>query len=252
MYIKQPPPQIDEQFRNQSEWTKPLREYILKQLNIPTNANILEIGCGTGVVLDDFYQHGYTNLVGLDINPDYLHFAKHNKVVMHLVNGDAFRLPFSNAVFDVCFFHYFLIWVSPLNLILKEALRVMKQNGVVIALAEPDYKARIDFPDELQKIGEIQNLALAQSGADLAMGRKLKALFATSGLKNIKGGIFGQEWSTELPLEEFNFEWNYLEIDLFPYLNQSDIDQLKRLDYQARQENQRLLYIPTFWAIGWT
>lgn len=252
MYNKQTLPQIDEQFRNQSEWTKPLREYILKQLNIPANANILEIGCGTGVVLADLHLHGYLNLTGVDINPDYLHFAKQNKVGIQLVNGDAFNLPFCNEVFDVCFFHYFLLWVTPLNHIFQEALRVMKEKSVVVAFAEPDYKARIDYPDELQKIGEIQNHALAQSGADLAMGRKLKELFANSGLKNVKGGIFGHEWSSLSSLAEFKFEWNYLEYDLFPYLTQGEIDQLKRVDYQARHENRRLLFIPTFWAIGWT
>lgn len=252
MHNRQTLLQIDQQFRNQSEWTKPLREYILTQLNIPTNANILEIGCGTGAVLDDFYRHGFRNLVGLDINPDYLHFVKQNKGEMQLVNGDAFKLPFCNAVFDVCFFHYFLLWVSPLNLVLQEARRVMKDDGVVIALAEPDYMARIDYPDELQIIGEIQNLALAQAGADLAMGRRLKELLINCGLKNVTGGIFGQEWSSQPSLEEFRFEWNYLEIDLHPYLAQGEIERLKRLDYQARHENRRLLFIPTFWAIGWT
>jgi len=243
--------QINQQFLFQAYWTKPLRDYLLKKINLTVESRILEIGCGTGVILEDFYQHGYRNLVGLDINFGYLRFARPKKWIVDLVNGDGFNLPYPQGTFNACLFHYFLLWVSPVDLIIKEAIRVLKDNGVIIALAEPDYLARIDYPPETQKISQIQNHALARSGADLTAGRKLKELFASNGLKNIMGGIFGQEWSNQFSEEQFNFEWNYLQDDLFPYLSVEEITKLKENDYQAHVENKRILFIPTFWAVGW-
>lgn len=251
MRTKQTLSQIDQQFLIQAYWTKSLRDYVLKKINLSCQSRILEIGCGTGVILEDFYQRGYENIVGLDINLDYLCFTQQKNLPIDLVNGDGFHLPYPHGIFEVCLFHYFLLWASPVDLIIKEAIRVLKNNGVVIALAEPDYRARIDYPPETQKISQIQNHALEQSGADLTAGRKLKELFASNGLKNITGGIFGQEWSGHFSLEQFNFEWNYLQDDLSPYLSSDEILRLKQIDYQAHIENRRLLFIPTFWAIGW-
>ncbi len=252
MFNKQRASQIDQQFRFQAEWTAPLRDYILKQANFPTETRILEIGCGTGAILQDLFLKGYSNLYGVDINLEGIRFATQSNIQASYINANGFFLPFPPNSFDVCVFHYFLLWISPLEPLLKEVIRVIRKNGVIMAMAEPDYMARIDYPDELQKISQIQNLALARSGADIAIGRKLKEAFSISGMKNIHGGIIGQEWTDRFSQAEFEFEWNYLEQDLSPFIPYSEVQELRELDYQARIAQRRILYIPTCWAIGWT
>jgi len=81
---------------------------------------------------------------------------------------------------------------------LKEMKRVTKPGKYVIAFAEPDYLARIDYPEVFQKIGEVQNRSLAFQGADLSLGRRIKELFLEAGLMNINGGSLAASWGNPL------------------------------------------------------
>ncbi|MGB9669152.1 MAG: class I SAM-dependent methyltransferase [Anaerolineales bacterium] len=242
--------QINQQFQAQSEWTALIRNYLFQEYKISSESLILEIGCGTGVILHDLTMRGYPHLLGVDINYPYLTYAKNYHHLKNLVHGDGFNLPLTSHSVDVCVFHYLLLWISPLDKLIQEALRVVKKDGYIMALAEPDYEARIDYPPALERLGKIQNEALIKAGVDLSVGRKLKGLFSSNGLREVKGGIIGQEWSEAQSLAEFDFEWKYLESDLSPYLSVDEIKKLKETDYQSRMANKRILFIPTFWAVG--
>ena len=66
--------------------------------------------------------------------------------------------------------------------------RVTKSSGYVLALAEPDYTARIDQPDELVALGKWQNELLQRQGADIGLGVRLAGLFFRAGIKIIETG----------------------------------------------------------------
>ena len=40
------------------------------------NANILEIGCNAGYMLEVFENHGYSNIIGIDLSPDDVEYAR--------------------------------------------------------------------------------------------------------------------------------------------------------------------------------
>jgi len=72
--------------------------------------------------------------------------------------------------------------------------RVVKPGGWVVALAEPDYGGRIDYPDQLSALGWKQASALSAQGADTNAGRKLAGWLAETGLKGIQTGLLGGQW----------------------------------------------------------
>ena len=89
--------------------------------------------------------------------------------------GDAHQLPLADGCFDVCLCHFLLLWVTDPIQVLQEMYRVTRSGGVVMALAEPDYGSRIDYPQELSLLGKWQMDSLEQQGADPFIGRKLRA-----------------------------------------------------------------------------
>jgi ubiquinone/menaquinone biosynthesis C-methylase UbiE len=251
MSRKKPISELHSQYVVQSLWTEPTRNYLLSLAGAQSKSRILEVGCGTGVILQDVRKKYTLTSFGIDIDFSCLLFAQNEQCFDRLALADVQHLPFPDQSFDITFCHYFLLWVHDKNRTLQEMIRVTRLGGAVIAFAEPDHRARIDYPANLEEIGRLQNLSLINQGADITAGRKLAQLFNTNGLSNVIVGIYGNEFRGENVLEAHNFEWNYLKDDLSIWLDAEQISNLIELDRQARINYQRILYIPTFWAIGW-
>lgn len=243
--------ELHSQYVFQSLWTAPIRNYLLSMAGAQSNSRILEVGCGTGVILEEIQGKYNLTCFGIDLDFSSLLFAKNKQCNDCLTVADAHHLPFPNQSFDITFCHYFLLWVRDKNRALQEMIRVTRSGGAIIAFAEPDHRARIDYPANLEEIGRLQNLSLINQGADIASGRKVAQLFNANGLTNVTVGIYGNEFNGKRLLEEYDFEWNYLKDDLSIWLDSEQISKLIEQDHQARINSQRVLYIPTFWAIGW-
>jgi len=76
---------------------------LLQDLLPPAPIDILDIGCGTGAMLDDLASYG--RVVGADFSPEALAFCRKRGERVHatydLVRADARFLPFGNNCFDV-------------------------------------------------------------------------------------------------------------------------------------------------------
>jgi ubiquinone/menaquinone biosynthesis C-methylase UbiE len=223
----------------------------LKIAAVNSGSKVLEVGCGTGVILNDIRHKTNCVAFGIDIDFSSLLFAQTTSQDPRLALADAHVLPFPDQCFDVTICHYFLLWVRDKNLTLREMIRVTRKGGTVIAFAEPDHRSRIDYPANLEEIGRLQNLSLINQGADISAGRKLAQLFSSNGLSNIIYGVYANQISEDLDLTAHRFEWIYLKDDLQPWLEPAQIEELMERDRHAWLEGQRVLYIPTFWAIGW-
>ena len=160
------------------------------------------------------------------------------------------HLPYSNSAFDATICHFLLLWVTDPDQVLREMKRVTRSKGYVIAFAEPDYGGRIDYPDELIEIGQLQSQSLSQQGADPNIGRKLAALFSSAGLNNIEFGVLGGQWRVADKLPDGYNEWTIIENDLNELISKQRMKQLQQLDFQARSNGERVLYVPTFYAFG--
>jgi SAM-dependent methyltransferase len=169
----------------------------------------------------------------------------------------AIHLPFADGTFDIVFCHFLLLWIAdPLHAV-REMQRVTRPKGTVMAMAEPDYGVRIDFPPELEVLGPWQQAALRKQGANPLTGRRLSWLFRQTGLENVESGVLGAQWRGAPDPDEAESEWEVLYRDLESLLGTEDgtrwhaeFDKLKRLDKTAWKSGERVLYVPTFFATG--
>jgi ubiquinone/menaquinone biosynthesis C-methylase UbiE len=238
-------------FIQQAAWTRQLRAYLFERVSLARARRVLDVGCGTGALLEELPQHASAETVGIDLDFHHLRFAKHRLPAVHALAGDALSLPFQTASFDVSLCHFVLLWVREPQVALREFRRVTRPGGAVIALAEPDYGGRIDHPAELAELGGMQTAALAQQGADPLIGRKLTELFHAAGLVNVETGVLGGQWSSAPSVEAWESEWAMLEHDLGEWVPSEKLARLREIDRSAWQSGARTLFIPTFYAVGW-
>jgi SAM-dependent methyltransferase len=210
---------------------------------------ILEVGSGTGVITSDL-NLSFRNVFGLDIDPSVLAFAKQAVPAAKAVCADGHALPFPAETFDLALCHFLLLWVENPVKVLIEMRRVTRRGGWVLALAEPDYGARIDYPDDLRELGQLQMESLRRRGADPRIGRKLRACFHASGLIDVRAGVLGGEWQSRALDSDYQCEWRTLEADLQDLMPINRLRHLKGIDQQAALEGRRILYVPTFYAMG--
>jgi ubiquinone/menaquinone biosynthesis C-methylase UbiE len=232
----------------QARWTAQLRRHIFAQTGMPNASRVLEVGCGTGAVLHSIEASPRTTLFGLDIDLPSLKLAKANLADARLYAGDAHRLPHPAAAFDVTFCHFVLLWLSDPLRGLREMRRVTRSRGAVIAFAEPDYAKRIDHPAELAQVGKWQTEALRAQGADPELGGKLTELFRAAGFRDIVSGELGAEAAHEASQADQDLELEVLHADLEGRIPKKDVQQALEMEKAARQNKQRVVYVPTRYA----
>jgi ubiquinone/menaquinone biosynthesis C-methylase UbiE len=236
-------------FVQQAGWTRPLREYFWAKEEIRRGRRILEVGCGSGAVLQEWASAADAPH-GLDLSRSRLREAKLHLAAVSFTQADARALPYAADVFDLVFCHYFLLWVPDPLQALREMRRVTRPGGFILALAEPDYSARIEEPLELMLPALWQIEALRRQGADVTLGPRLPALFAQAGIALIESGCLTprppQAWSAE----ELAAEWQTLRQDLAQSISQETLRWFDQIEQQARVHGQRYSCIPTWFAWG--
>jgi len=239
-----------DRFTIQAKWTKALRLYFFDLFKTQPSDKILDMGCGTGSLLQDLESLSPAEIYGADISLDHLQIAHTGSPESRLAGANVHQLPFPANTFNIVLTHYFLMWIGdPLNA-LKEMTRVITNGGCLICFAEPDYGGRLDFPPEFISIKDHQIKGLTKAGADPIMGRKLKSLFHTTGLKDIQYGVYEGRWSTDPSPIEVESEWQMLKNDLKGIISSAELAELKKHDQSSREDGSRIIYVPTFYAWG--
>ncbi len=234
----------------QATWTASIREQLFDSLQIQEKDQVLEVGSGTGVVSAEISQRFSLASVGLDIDRSAVAFAHNNDPTSTYLAGDGNNLPFQPAAFDVAVCHFLLLWVENPDRILDEMVRVTKPGGWILALAEPDYGGRIDFPRELEPVGQAQIQALLNQGANPYLGRTLRSLFHSAQLSEIRTGLLGGEWQGSIDEDQLESEWETLAQDLSDLLPADEIERFRRIDHEAWEMGTRVLFVPTFYTAG--
>jgi ubiquinone/menaquinone biosynthesis C-methylase UbiE len=243
--------QWHQRYIQQAQWTHNLRKYVYDRLEIQHANKILDIGCGTGVLENELNRLTSTHVYGVDIELNPLHFARKYAPEALYTVGDCLQLPYRNGVFDITLCHFLLLWIKGTSNALMEMIRVTRPDGFILAMAEPDYGGRIDYPYELSQIGIWQINALKLQGANPMIGRELRSLFIHAGLSKIEVGVLGGQWVENEPSQDIKLEWEVIQSDLYQnneFIRQAD--KLKALDATSRQAQRRILFVPTFYAFG--
>ncbi|GAB4504555.1 MAG: hypothetical protein Fur0043_15490 [Anaerolineales bacterium] len=235
-------------YLQQAGWTRALRCYLFDQVNLEHARRVLEVGCGTGAILADLPP--LPALHGLDLRPASLIAARIHAPAASLTCGDALRLPYPPEIFDITFGHFLLLWVADPLQALIEMKRVTRRGGHILALAEPDYSARIDQPPELIPLGRWQTEALRRQGADPAIGGRLAETFYRAGIQLVETGAIQKVENEAQTSQEWELEWAVLKSDLAGLLADQEIRRFEELDRRAREEGRRVLHVPTYFAWG--
>lgn len=112
---------------------------------------VLDLGCGTGVVirLIEKKLHGESVLIGADISQRLLNAARavgpESRVQWRKVNAGP--LPFAEASFDVVVMHTLLSHVVEPALLLEEAFRILKRDGSLIVFDADHASTTYSLPE---------------------------------------------------------------------------------------------------------
>ena len=211
---------------------------------------MLEVGCGTGAILEGIALQGYASLYGLDLSHSMLTECRHNVPAAILTRGDAGSLPLPARTFDIVFCHYLLLWVSDPLKALQEMKRLTKHGGCILALAEPDYLGRMPGQGEFSWLCRLQTESLRTQGAQVAIGSLLAELFYQAGIHILETGAIHSRGSEILTAEEWEAEWVVLESDLAVVASPQEIKRSILLKQQTQTHARSLLDVPTYFAWG--
>ncbi len=239
-----------QRFQQQAVWTESVRKYLAGRANLQKASRILETGCGTGAITRSLHSLMPAGIYGLDFNRSHLETARQHDPSTRFCAADARHMPFPSGVFDAVVCHFFLMWVPDPAGAMREMVRVARPGGTVIAFAEPDYGGRIDYPPPLDTLGTRQAEALRSQGADPRMGRKLSGLFHAASLQQVETGLLGGEWRGAPSPEQRESEWAVLADDLAGQILPQELRELREIEDRALQSGERVLFVPTFFALG--
>jgi predicted TPR repeat methyltransferase len=132
-------------------YPKRLKEIILsKKIKISKKANILDAGCGTGLVAEELSKLDYKNLTGLDNSKEMLELAKSKKIFKKLICQSLNKkTTLKSNQFDliICTGVLTAGHVGPGAI--KELLRLTKKNGyLILSISETIFK-KLGFDTEL-------------------------------------------------------------------------------------------------------
>ena len=106
---------------------------VAKKLELYDYENLLDVGCGTGFLIELLKNQKDAQYYGLDLSPEMIKVAKSKfSEGVNLVEGSADNLPYPDNTFDiVCCVQSFHHYPYP-EKAMEEAYRVLKSDGLYI------------------------------------------------------------------------------------------------------------------------
>jgi SAM-dependent methyltransferase len=241
------PAEWDRQFARQADWTRPARTQLYRRANLLQAERVLDVGSGTGVVTAELAERTRGQVTGVDIDPEMVRYARRHYPQAGYRVGDAHDLPFPDAHFDVVTCHFLLLWCRDAARCAAEMVRVARPGGAVVVAAEPDYGGRIDYPDLPLRTWQME--ALAAEGADPRIGRRLRALFALPGVREVGVGVMPGVQDLHTLRAEFDAEWALWARTLAGRVPEREVAQARAASLAAIEAGTRLVAMPVFYAL---
>lgn len=106
---------------------------ILSFLKDKEYSNLLDVGCGTGYLIDMLSKERQAKFYGVDLSDEMIKVAKSKNILnSEFIQGTSNNLPFEDNTFDIVTcsqsFHHYPYQIEAM----KEAYRVLKKGGLYI------------------------------------------------------------------------------------------------------------------------
>jgi ubiquinone/menaquinone biosynthesis C-methylase UbiE len=175
--------------RGADQQQQDIRSAFLTDVEFPSNARVLEVGCGTGVLTRRLARWpGVGSVVGVDPAPSLLRRARELAAGLAGVDfreADGRALPFGDATFDVVVYDSALCHIPQPDLALAEASRVLRPGGRLAAF-DGDYATTTVAVAELDPLQLCVNAMMAGSVNDRWLVRRLPVLVREAGFVKLR------------------------------------------------------------------
>lgn len=238
---------MEGQLRRQATWLKDsllwiLRTKIIEPGSYRSKPSAIDVGCGPGFTMELFSP--FADVKGVDIDPE---MVKESRLKgFDVTEGTAENLSYEDGTFDIAYCSFLLMWVKDPLRVIQEMNRVSRRW--VVAFAEPDYGARLDYPSELSVISKLVTEGIRREGGEPLIGRKLRHLFGQVGI-DAELGVHMGIWSLEKLKAESEGEWKWIEMTA-EKRNIREIGGLRTIWEHALESGALFQFNPTFYAVG--
>jgi ubiquinone/menaquinone biosynthesis C-methylase UbiE len=171
-----------------------MRQAFLAEIAFPEKAQLLEVGCGTGVLTRVLAQiDTVQSIIGVDLAPSLVEKAR--ELAAELPNArfevaDAQALPFADASFDVAVFDSTLSHLPEPQRALAEACRVLRPGGILAAF-DGDYATTTVALGEHDPLQVCVEAMMANSVHDRRVTRRLPSLLRDCGFEPARSRSHG-------------------------------------------------------------
>ena len=119
---------------------RPVGEQAIERMQIPTQATVLDVGCGSGWAARLMAQRARQGrVVGIDVSDEMVRLAgeesvNHPNVEFRVASAE--QLPFDDAEFSHAFSMESLYYYADIERALREIRRVLKPGGLFVAVVD--------------------------------------------------------------------------------------------------------------------
>jgi ubiquinone/menaquinone biosynthesis C-methylase UbiE len=159
----------------------PQEQRLLARYDLPRDARIVDVGCGSGEISSRLAWHySRAEVVGVDILDGWVRYAREEHAALaprlEFVRGDAFDLDFTDGSFDLVVCRHTTQAVPDVEELLRELVRVCKPGGWLHVLSEDYGMLHMQSPgaDRLWHDGVI--VYGASTATDARVGRRTWSL----------------------------------------------------------------------------
>jgi ubiquinone/menaquinone biosynthesis C-methylase UbiE len=185
------------ELRGRSEDEVASRSAYLGLLGIAAGERVLEVGCGSGVVLRDVARRVTPGgrAVGLDPSPALLAVARELAAaaglagLVELHEGDARSLPFGDGAFDAVLAVTALVHIPDAERVIAEMVRVVRPGGRVGVFDRDNDTYFVSHPDRALT-RRIVAAASEQSTVNPWIARQAPRLLQAHGLRDVRVRAF--------------------------------------------------------------
>ncbi len=113
---------------NEPVCRKDILQIILDNAGVTDGVNVLDVGCGTGVLFPYYLERNISNLTAVDLSPEMVKIAKSKCPMANIICGDAESIDFSQEFDMIMIYNAFPHFPNPEKLI-ENLCKALKSGG---------------------------------------------------------------------------------------------------------------------------